>query len=61
MGISNNPKNFFSQAIAENLTLGIGSITRLHIYVITIFSSSILQIIDINKKILYFNNFRIIY
>lgn len=61
MGMSNNPKTFFFLAIAKNLTLKTESITRLYIYIITILSSAISQIIDINKKILYFNDFRIIH
>lgn len=53
MDIDNNPKNFYSLSLAKNLTFGAESATRLCIYVNMIFSGTISQISDINKKTLY--------
>lgn len=53
MGINKNLKNFYSLTLAKNLTLGAESATRLYICVNMIFSGTISQMSDVNKKTLY--------
>lgn len=61
MGIDNNLQKFFFLAIAKNLTFKARSITKLRISIITTLGDAILQMSNANKKLSYFNNFRIIY